>query len=528
MFSRVRVPVIFVLILLTSCSSLGSPSGITPTAIDSEKPSIATQALPPAHTPTSTIPPLPTLPATPEMEMYDQSAALLPEFASDAASFPRATRYWIEVNVVINPEETSARLEGLARIRFTNPLDVALRDLVVMLWPNDSQYQAQMAAGPVLVEGHLMQPDVQLEGIALEIPLPHALPAGETIDVSLPFWIEMGSVNEVFPQRFGIAEGVLFAPTFYPLVPRLVDGTWQVVPASPGGDTTNSDIAFYFVEITAPAALTLVASGSEIARQQNLDGTQRVTYVSGPMRDFALALGKFNTKSRKVGDVFIHAWVLPDHEDDMQEVLDTAAVQMQLLSELIGPYPYTELDVVDAPGAFGGIEYPGLVFIGTLGSSRIIGPTIHEVAHQWFYGLIGDDQLYDPWLDEAAATYAEALYLEHAFDTGRATGFLTDLRALLRQHPDPTLPIGLGVGDYDSPSDYGLFVYYKGALFFDALRRELGDRIFFESLQYYYQKHRYDFVGAGDFQAAFEETCDCDLTDLFNLWVHEGGELPIP
>lgn len=528
MLTRVRVSMLFVLILLSSCSSLGTPSEITPTAIDSEKPHTATQALPPAHTPTSTIPPLPTLPPTPEMEMYDQSAALLPEFASDAASFPRATRYWIEINVYLNSEEQTARVEGLARIRFTNPLDVALRNLVVMLWPNDSQYQAQMVAGPALIEGHLIQPDVELGGIALKIPLPHALPAGETVDASLPFWIEVGSVNEVFPQRFGIAEGVLFAPTFYPLVPRLVDGKWQVVPASPGGDTTNSDIAFYHVEVTAPAGLTLVASGTEIARHQNVDGSQHVTFVTGPMRDFALALGNFNTKSRKAGDVFLHAWVLPDHEDDLQGVLDAAVIQMQLLSELIGPYPYTELDVVDAPGAFGGIEYPGLVFIGTLGSSRIIGPTIHEVAHQWFYGLIGDDQLYDPWLDEAAATYAEALYLEHTFDMGRATGFLTDLRALLRQHPDPTFPIGLGVGEYDSPSDYGLFVYYKGALFFDALRRELGDRVFFTFLQMYYQRHRYGIADAHDFQAAVEETCECDLTDLFNLWVYEGGELPIP
>jgi aminopeptidase N len=307
-----------------------------------------------------------------------------------------------------------------------------------------------------------------------------------------------------------------------------VDGKWQVVAASPGGDTTNSDIAFYFVEVTAPAGLTLVASGTEIARHQNVDGSQHVTYVTGPMRDFALALGNFNAKSKKVGNVFLNAWVLPDHDDDLQEVLDAAVIQMQLLSELIGPYPYAELDLVDAPGAFGGIEYPGLVFIGTLGSSRIIGPTIHEVAHQWFYGLIGDDQLYDPWLDEAAATYAEALYLEHTFDMGRATGFLTDLRALLRQHPDPTLPIGLGVGDYDSPSDYGLFVYYKGALFFDALRRELGDRVFFTFLQTYYQRHRYGIANAHDFQAAVEETCECDLTDLFNLWVYEGGELPIP
>ncbi len=460
--------------------------------------------------------------------MSHQSAALLPEFASDAESFPQATRYWIEVNVSFASGQSKALMEGLTRIRFTNHLEVALRDLVLMLWPNDSQYQAVMVAGPALIEGHLIQPDVELGGLVLRIPLPNALPAGETLDVSIPFKIEVGSINKVFPQRFGISEGVLFTPTFYPLVPRLVDGEWQAEAAPPGGDTTNSDIAFYHVEVTAPAGTTLVASGIEISRDQTGDGSQRVTYVTGPMRDFALALGNFETKSRKVGNVFLHAWALPDHEDDMKTVLDAAVIQTQLLTELVGPYPYTELDLVDAPGAFGGIEYPGLVFIGTLGSSRVIRPTIHEVAHQWFYGLIGGDQLHDPWLDEAAATYAEALYYEYTFDVGRATGFLSDLRAVLRQHPDPTIPIGLSVGDYDSPSDYGLFVYYKGALFFDSLRRELGDRVFFTFLQTYYQDYRYEIANAQDFQAAAEETCECDLNDLFDLWVYEGGKLPIP
>jgi hypothetical protein len=513
---------------LSSCS-LTTPSPVaTQTNARANETLVATRALPPASTPTNTLTPLPTLLPTPGAEFADQTMALLPQFAEDVDSFPSATRYWIEVNVDLDTTGEKARLVGMARIRFTNPLDVALQDLVLMLWPNDSQSQATMTAGPALIDGRLVETEEESDGIALRMRLPHALTARGALDVSIPFWIEAGQIHQENPQRFGIAEGVLIAPTFYPLVPRLVNGEWQVESPSPMGDRTNSDAAFYQVEITAPVNLTLVASGTEIERDQNEEGTQRAVYVTGPMRDFAFALGDIEMKSRQVGDVTLNVWARSEHVEDQDKVLDAAAAQFRLLNEHIGLYPYLELDLVDAPGVYGGIEYPGLVFIGTMGSLNVIRPTIHEVAHQWFYGLIGDDQLYEPWLDEAAATYAEALYYEHIFGVGRATGFLTDLRDLLRQHPDPTQPIGLSVAEYETWSDNLLFVYYKGALFFDALRRELGDPVFFEFLQMYFQQYRYGFAGSQEFQAVAEETCGCDLDPLFDLWVYQGGELPIP
>jgi hypothetical protein len=528
MSARTRVFALIMVALISACSQSIPKLEATQTAPETTNTPVITRALPPAATATVTPTPLPTLPPTPGAEIADQSAALLPSFVEDAESFPNATRYWIEVDVDFDPSGKKARIVGLARIGFTNPLAEGLQDLVLMLWPNDPQYQATMTAGPALIDGRLIAVEEELEGLALRIQLPHALPAGGTLDVSIPFWIEAGNIHREAPQRFGIAQGVLIAPTFYPLIPRLVDGEWQAETAPPVGDRTNSETAFYEVGITVPTSLNLIASGTEIEREERGAGRQRILYVSGPMRDFAFALGELEVKSREVGDVGLHLWTLPVHIGDVDKVLDAAEFQFRLLSELIGHYPYAELDLVDAPGAFGGVEYPGLVFIGTMGSPHVIRPTIHEVAHQWFYGLIGDDQLYEPWLDEAAATYTEALYYEYVVGVGQATGFLTDLRDLLRQHPEPSKPIGLSVAEYGSWSENQLFIYYKGALFFDALRRELGDRVFFEFLQVYFQRHRYGFATAADFQTAAEEACGCDLNALFNLWVYQGGDLPVP
>ena len=63
-------------------------------------------------------------------------------------------------------------------------------------------------------------------------------------------------------------------------------------------------------------------------------------------------------------------------------------------------------------------------------------------------------------------------------------------------------------------------------LFFDALRGEIGDDLFFEFLQTYLDRYRYEIASADDFQSTVDEVCGCDLDSLFDLWVFEGGEAP--
>ncbi|TET97292.1 MAG: M1 family peptidase [Anaerolineales bacterium] len=509
------------LLLLTACAPLTGPTQGLPSTNGPK----STVGLPPAYTPTPAPPPTHTPQPTPEIQLSDQNPGLLSDHVDDLAHLKGATRYSIEVEVTFDSEMRTAVLDGWAQIQFKNNLDNPLHEIYLMLWPNDPQYQASMVAGPIFIRDKVIDPKQELDGLALRVDLALPLAPGETIDLGLPFRIEVGSMRPSAPRRFGITEGVLIAPTFYPLIPRIVDDEWDVRRAPSGGDTTNSEIALYQLQVTAPAGFDLVVSGVEILNE-TLGDLQRLTYVTGPMRDVAIAVADFVDESRQVGDVTVTAWVLQDHADDLDKVLDSATLQMQVLGDLVGPYPYPELDIVDAPHAFGGIEYPGLVFIGTLGTHWVVEPTVHEVAHQWFYGLIGDDQISEPWLDEAAATYSEALYYEHALGSGRATGFLSDLRAIVREHPDPTIPIGLPVGDYASDADYAVFVYLKGALFFDALRRELGDRPFGEFMKAYYQQYLYGFASGNGLQEVAEQTCSCDLQDLFDLWVYEGGVIP--
>jgi hypothetical protein len=210
----------------------------------------------PTATPRFTLTPLPTLAATPNFGRSRQVEAMLPEFAGDAGLFPTATRYSIDVNVDFDPGREQGTIEGLSRVQFTNPYSEPLSDIVLVLWPNDRQYRA--------------------------------------LDMSVPFSVTTaGLIQEGNVHRFGITEGVLFAPTFYPLIPRLMDGEWDARIAPIGGDTTVSDVAFYEVRISVPTDQTLVATGVEVDRESIDDERAATTFVSGPARDFAFALGPF-------------------------------------------------------------------------------------------------------------------------------------------------------------------------------------------------------------------------------------------
>jgi hypothetical protein len=459
-----------------------------------------------------------------------QRQPLLEAFADDAAAFPTATRYSIQVDVTLDPSASRAILQGIARIKFTQPLVQPLDDLVLMLWPNDAQYSAVATAGPAMIDGQVVEAEPLTNGLGLRFTLTEPRSPGASLVVTLPFRVEAsGAIRPTAPGRFGLAEGVLLAPTFYPLIPQLSSaGEWQTQAAPPGGDTTNSDVAFYDVRLTVPQDMAIAATGSEIERVAHPDDTQTVRFASGPVRDFAFALGPLRSAETTPGETVVRAWVLEEHAAAAEGTARVAARAVQVFEDLLGPYPYDELDVVDAPGAFGGIEYPGLIYIGVIGEPGDDLVIVHEVAHEWFYALIGNDQLNEPWLDEAAASYAEVLYLEAIGEPQAATGLLDQFRLILRASGDEDTPIGLPISSYASESDYGVVVYLKGALFFDALRSRLGDTDFKAFLRDYFARHRYGFATSASFQETAEAACACDLDDLFDLWVFRGGDLKLP
>jgi hypothetical protein len=186
--------------------------------------------------------------------------------------------------------------------------------------------------------------------------------------------------------------------SFFPIMPWEPGVGWDTDPPTRIlAEASSSPTADFVVRVRPPAGLAAVATGVE-----SPGGVWRASAV----RDFALAIGRFQTAA-----VVAHA---PRPVRVVVAVADGVAVSpvavaaevrgdLAELARRFGPYPWPQLHVAVLPDQTGlGIEYPTMIFLGQ-GTAGAL--TTHEVAHQWFYSLVGDDQARDPVLDEGLATY---------------------------------------------------------------------------------------------------------------------------
>ena len=241
----------------------------------------------------------------------------------------------------------------------------------------------------------------------------------------------------------------------------------------------------------------------------------------------------------------------PGAEDEAKFALRVARDAIKSFNERFGDYPYTEFDVVSTPMTALGMEYPGVVAItlDCYGASALGGSfgvvddsgefqgggfqaaeplprgvcestVAHEVGHQWFYGIVGNDQVDEPWIDESITQYVTGLYYRDSHGRAAFRTFLGELDGRWSRVGRDDIPIGLSTKAYGG-RQYGAIIYGRGPLFLDTLADEMGQRTFDKFLRDYYQTHKWG-IGTGEtFRQLAEQHCQCDLTSLFEEWVYE-------
>jgi aminopeptidase N len=143
----------------------------------------------------------------------------------------------------------------------------------------------------------------------------------------------------------------------------------------------------------------------------------------------------------------------------------------------------------------------------------------HEVAHQWFYNLVGDDQLDDPWLDESLAQFATLEYYTDEYGAQGAEGFRASLESRWESVNDAKIPIGLPVAKY-TDEEYSAIVYGRGALFFTALKVKMGYDVFDQFMKDYTVQLSWGIATPQFMQSLAEKECSCDLEQIFKDWVY--------
>ncbi|GAB4208141.1 MAG: M1 family metallopeptidase [Roseiflexaceae bacterium] len=452
---------------------------------------------------------------TPDPAEVELAAALRPAFAGDIAANPELPRY----NLRIALDPASRTLSGEAQIRYTNRTGAPLEQIALRLYPNFPRDvfgqggNVRMRLTSAAVDGQPVEPKLMARNTAALLPLPAPLAPGGRVTLTVGFNANMRPAADRAWQLIA----------YYPMLAVHDSSGWRL-DVTTFADKVYIESAIYRATISVPSSMQVLASGSTVATRPTPGGTTEWEIVAGPVRDFAFVAGNLEPTRADAGEVVVNVWTARGSKLDSGQVARVAARALETFERRFGPYPYRELDIHLLPGQFdGGDEHPGLIL---LTSDRAVDNgtryvAAHEVAHQWWYAVVGNDIYRQPWLDEALAQYSGIIYAEDS--AGSATARADWEREVLRRYRgainDGDRPIGLGIAEYRSFNVYYRTVYGKGPVFLQRLRAELGDEAFFGALQRYYAENRHGIGTTEAIKRAFEQASGRDLTDWFKQWV---------
>jgi hypothetical protein len=468
------------------------------------------------------------------------------------------------VDAAIDPE--SGRVRG--RVTVTIPSSDRRRVVPFRVFPN----LEELATGFVLTGGHagndaLDETIVRVSrGSKARITLAFAytlpkLEQGSILDTLLGGGtIEPGSVGLLGRQENGVALGH-WLPLYLP------PGASSSPELGGSGDLGNFAASTFRATLRIPSSWTLVSSGVTVRRSQN-GGTATYREQGRGLRDFGVYLGEnLKVAERRVGRVKIRAWAQADHADRLDAVTETTAAALRLFSDSFGEYPWPELDVVDTPlgAGVGGMEWPAMVWIGSdafagdipgLGGLGDLfgkdgeGPLgglfdtedlerlglggalsgletaadwviVHEVAHEWWFGLVGSDSLHSAALDEPLAQYSSCLFWRELRPAQAEAACETNMTAQYRSARLVGIedaPADRPTEAFDSALQYGAIVYGKAPGLYLELERRLGRKTLVAGLRSYVRANAFGVATEEELLRALTQAAPGRAAEIRRLW----------
>lgn len=463
------------------------------------------------------------------LDVQRQEAALLPPFVTDLAAAEQWDRYTIQAR--IDPEKRV--LAGLLRLEYTNRAPETLDHIYFYLFPNLPEFGGRLEVRRITVDGNPVQVRYESSRFLLRLNLPTPLPAGATATVMIDFSAAAPlNASQRYYAAFNREHGVLALASALPMAARRAGSAWQLATPVFRGDVVTSDTALYDVTLTIPAAWTAVTTGVAVERSTG-GATQTIRFVSGPQRDFTIVLTRFPSISTDVDGTRITSYYRPENAEGGRAALDAAARALRVFNRRFGPYPLAELDIVQIDARkFLGVEYPGLIMIdrrlytGEREGLEII--VAHEVAHQWWYSLVGNDVQAEAWLDEGLTSFSQVVYQEETRGAMAAERELDGFRAMYQRARQAGRDAPLKRPVSALRGNYTAIAYAKGSLFFQALRQRIGEAAFDRFLRDYYATFRYRIASSDDVRLIAGQACNCTIDDLYHDWVLTAAPVPVP
>jgi hypothetical protein len=451
-------------------------------------------------TPTITLTPVPTL-TVPPTPIPPTPIVIPATTAVPPPPNPSRTNYILSATLDFDAHT----LDVDETIRYYNTTGVALSDIVLSVQPN--RYGSAFSLFAVF-QDNVELTTYLLNDQRLTLNLSQSLQPGSATTLGIKFKINIPAKTS--EGLFGYDFNQIDLVDWYPFVVPYING-WALHDPMSFGEHLVYDVSD--IELNLKTGSDVVVAASAPA-EQNGEWTRYRLYGA---RTFTLsASDEFLESESAVGSVVIRSYYFDGYKAAGEGILYAAVQAVSIYSMKFAPYPYETLAIVQTD-IHDGMEYDGLVFLasdfygqyGGGAKNNLVSIGVHEIAHQWWFGLVGNDQAMEPWLDEMMATYSERIFYE--FNYPRYGDWWWQFRV-----------------DYFGPSGYvdtpiysgGTFraytnaVYLRGAHFMEDLRIRMGDDNFYAFLKDYAARYSRGRATTTDFFNTVRANTNADISDL--------------
>jgi hypothetical protein len=393
----------------------------------------------------------------------------------------------------------TGRLDAVADIELTNRSASSIDHVNLSVVPRALGYLTM--DDPVEVDGAAVEAEWTTT-INLRVPLDDLEPRA-TSTIRVPFRLDVGLSPDAFTARTSRAAGVLSFGQWFPILST----EHEVYGLGDPQISFTADAIRLELTTTTRQRSTAVACPG-LVRAPDGFGTSW-TCETTDVRDFSFVVNpRFRLTERSVNGVDVRVYT---ETVGGGATADLAVDALARLSDAFGPYPWDDLVLAEV-GSGGGfsMEYPRMIHL-TRGKVADAYVVYHEVAHQWFYGQLGNDQQREPWLDEGFADFSARWLLGigenqcstrpvdsevFAWEAGAVTG-----------------------GDWTSCDGYFHAVFYQGTELITAVRGAMGDDAFFAAMRAWIDRNRHGFVTADRFLGHLERSTAADLRPIFSAYL---------
>jgi len=331
------------------------------------------------------------------------------------------------------------------------------------------------------------------------------LPENEVqIDVQYSFLLPKNG------RRFTMNRGNYYLAQWYPMVTTYRNGKWNKEDYLYYGETYHTGFSDFTINYEIPEGYTFVSTGDEDKLPSKSSGSLKATDV----KEFFISILKEPTITQgEIDDINVRVVGLGEYEKYNEEILQISIEALQYFQQTVGEYPHKQLDIILDEIS---MEYPGVVTVGKIGSSplrpeALKETVVHEIAHQWFYGVISNDPFYDGWLDEGFATLTTRLFFAEVENKEFAPA-----EEFLEKFP---LPVNLPLNHY-SEMEKGTYHYYKPTVNLWSIFNEHGGiNELEEFLKDYFKTYQYTELNTDEFIKFVSHYLDLENDDYFESWI---------